>query len=69
MAFVPCTGSLTPTLPKLGPDRFPHSTPPEGGSCSRELGLVLGLSLVGLVLVMVVAFAPWYGPVVLALGH
>jgi hypothetical protein len=41
----------------------------ESGNARRELGFVLGLSLVGLVLVMVVAFAPWYGPVVLALGH
>ncbi|WP_433721884.1 hypothetical protein ACQP2Y_41990 [Actinoplanes sp. CA-051413] len=33
-------------------------------SARRELGLVLALAVFGLALVLVVAFAPWYGPVV-----
>jgi hypothetical protein len=41
----------------------------KSGNARNELGFVLGLSLVGLVLVMVVAFAPWYGVVSLALAH
>ncbi|MEU8611067.1 hypothetical protein AB0C29_24075 [Actinoplanes sp. NPDC048791] len=32
-------------------------------SARRELGLVLALAVFGLALVLVVAFAPWYGPV------
>jgi hypothetical protein len=34
----------------------------------RELAFVLCLAVVGLALVLVVAFAPWYEPVVLGLG-
>jgi hypothetical protein len=37
------------------------------GTARREWGFVFGLALVGLGLVLVVAFAPWYGPVVVAL--
>ena len=33
-------------------------------SARRELGLVLALAVLGLALVLIVAFAPWYGPVV-----
>jgi hypothetical protein len=33
-------------------------------SARRELGIVLALAVFGLALVLVVAFAPWYGPVV-----
>ena len=32
-------------------------------SARRELALVLAVAVFGLVLVLVVAFAPWYGPV------
>ena len=32
-------------------------------SARRELGIVLALAVFGLALVLVVAFAPWYGPV------
>jgi len=32
-------------------------------SARRELALVLALAVFGLSLVLVVAFAPWYGPV------
>ena len=39
--------SLTPTLPKLGPDRFPHSTPPEGGSCRLGSPVPVGVALSG----------------------
>jgi hypothetical protein len=31
-------------------------------SARRELGIVLALAVFGLALVLVVAFAPWYGP-------
>ncbi len=31
-------------------------------SAHRELALVLALAVFGLALVLVVAFAPWYGP-------
>jgi nitrate reductase NapE component len=41
----------------------------KSGNARNELGFVLGLSLVGLILVLAVAFVPWYGAVVLALGH
>ncbi|MDY7084928.1 MAG: hypothetical protein SYR96_07460 [Actinomycetota bacterium] len=33
-----------------------------GPSARREFGFVLGLAVVGLALVLVVAFAPWYSP-------
>ena len=33
-------------------------------SARREMGLVLVLAVFGLALVLVVAFAPWYSPVV-----
>ena len=33
-------------------------------SARRELALVLAVAVFGLMLVLVVAFAPWYGPVV-----
>jgi hypothetical protein len=39
------------------------------GNARRELAFVFCLALAGLAVVMVVAFAPWYGPVVLALGR
>ena len=32
-------------------------------SARREVGIVLALAVFGIVLVLVVAFAPWYGPV------
>ena len=32
-------------------------------SARRELGIVLALAVFGLALVLIVAFAPWYGPV------
>jgi hypothetical protein len=32
-------------------------------SARRELGIVLALAVFGLALVLLVAFAPWYGPV------
>ena len=31
-------------------------------SARREVGIVLALAVLGLALVLVVAFAPWYGP-------
>jgi len=31
----------------------------------RELGFVLSVAMAGIALVLVVAFAPWYGPMVL----
>jgi hypothetical protein len=31
-------------------------------SARRELGIVLALAVLGLALVLLVAFAPWYGP-------
>jgi hypothetical protein len=34
-----------------------------GHSTRRELGFVLSVALAGLILVVVVAFAPWYGAV------
>jgi hypothetical protein len=39
-----------------------------GRAARRELVFVLCLAGAGVALVLVVAFAPWYGPVVLALG-
>jgi hypothetical protein len=41
----------------------------QSGNARSELGFVLWLALAGLILVVVVAFAPWYGPVVVALGY
>jgi hypothetical protein len=41
----------------------------ETGNARRELAFVCCLAVAGLALVLVVAFAPWYGPVVLALGR
>jgi hypothetical protein len=32
-------------------------------SARRELGIVLAVAVLGLALVLVVAFAPWYGPI------
>jgi len=32
-------------------------------SARRELAVVLAVAVFGLVLVLVVAFAPWYGPI------
>jgi hypothetical protein len=37
-------------LPKLGPDRFPHSTPPEGGSCRLGSPDPVGIAPWGVVL-------------------
>jgi hypothetical protein len=41
----------------------------QSGNARSELVFVLCLALAGLILVLVVAFAPWYGPVAVALGH
>jgi hypothetical protein len=35
----------------------------------RELAFVLSLAIIGIAVVMVVAFAPWYGPVVMSLAR
>jgi hypothetical protein len=35
----------------------------------RELGFVLSVAVAGIALVLLVAFAPWYDPVVMTLGH
>jgi hypothetical protein len=40
-----------------------------GQGARRELGFVLSVALAGLLLVMVVAFTPWYGAVVVASAH
>jgi hypothetical protein len=32
-------------------------------SARRELGIVLALAVFGIALVLIVAFAPWYGPI------
>ena len=37
-----------------------------GPAARRELGFVLSVALAGLILVIVVAFAPWYGAVAVA---
>jgi hypothetical protein len=37
-----------------------------GHSTRRELAFVLSVALAGLILVVVVAFAPWYGAVTVA---
>jgi hypothetical protein len=39
-----------------------------GRAARRELAFVLSLAAAGVALVLVVAFAPWYAPVALALG-
>jgi hypothetical protein len=41
----------------------------ETGNARRELAFVFCLAVAGLALVLIVAFAPWYGPVALALGR
>jgi hypothetical protein len=41
----------------------------EPGTTRRELAFVFCLAITGLALVLVVAFTPWYDPVVLALGR
>jgi hypothetical protein len=41
----------------------------QSGNARGELRFVLLLALAGLILVLVVAFAPWYGPVAVALGN
>lgn len=40
-----------------------------GHTARRELALVISLALAGLILVTVVAFAPWYGAVTIALAR
>ena len=40
-----------------------------GRAARRELVFVFSVALAGLVLVMVVAFAPWYGPVAVAVAR
>jgi hypothetical protein len=40
-----------------------------GHSARRELGFVLSLAVIGIAVVMVVAFAPWYGPSVMSLAR
>jgi hypothetical protein len=40
-----------------------------GHSARRELAFVLSLAVLGIAVVMVVAFAPWYGPVVVSLAR
>jgi hypothetical protein len=40
-----------------------------GHAARRELGFVLGLAVAGVGLVLLVAFAPWYDPVVMSLGR
>jgi hypothetical protein len=40
-----------------------------GRTARRELAFVVSLAVAGLALVLVVAFAPWYGAVVVAVGR
>ena len=40
-----------------------------GHAARRELGYVLSVALAGLILVVAVAFAPWYGVVTVALAR
>jgi hypothetical protein len=40
-----------------------------GHAARREVGFVLSVAFIGLLLVMVVAFTPWYGAVAVAVGH
>jgi hypothetical protein len=40
-----------------------------GRTARRELTFVFSLALAGLLLVMVVAFAPWYGAVTVAVAR
>jgi len=42
--------------------RYPHAA-------RRELAIVLSLAVAGVALVMLVAFAPWYDPVVMSLAR
>jgi hypothetical protein len=40
-----------------------------GRAARRELAFVLSLAIAGVALVLVVAFAPWYDPVVMSLAR
>ncbi len=40
-----------------------------GHSARRELAFVLSLAMAGVALVLVVAFAPWYDPMLVGLGR
>lgn len=40
-----------------------------GHPARRELAFVLSLAVIGIALVMLVAFAPWYGPVAVSLAR
>ena len=40
-----------------------------GRAARRELAFVFSVALAGLILVIVVAFAPWYSAVAVALPH
>jgi hypothetical protein len=40
-----------------------------GRAASRELVFVFSVAFAGLILVIVVAFAPWYGPLALAVAR
>jgi len=41
----------------------------KSGNTRREMGFVVVFALAGLLMAMLVAFAPWYGPVAVAAGR